>query len=82
MSSTADGERDPDEDPPEQEDDRGSGIELDLERLLAGPEGRRGWLREASAQLEEYRAANPPPVPKSRRERLLRGSGCWRRSIR
>ena len=69
----ADGERDPDEDPPEREDDRGSGIELDLERLVAGPEGRRGWLREANAQLQEHRAANPRPVPKSRRERLLEG---------
>ena len=51
----------------------GSGVELDLERLMSGPEGRRGWIRDAHDQLDEHRGANPRPVPKSRRERLLVG---------
>jgi hypothetical protein len=37
------------EEQPPDEDGRGSGVELDLERLVAGLEGRRGWLREARA---------------------------------
>jgi len=70
-----DGEHDQDsyEDPPGDDDDRGSGMKLDVERLAAGPEGRRGWLRDAHDQLDAYRAANPRPVPRSRRERLLEG---------
>jgi hypothetical protein len=53
--------------------DPGGGLELDVERLMVGPEGRRGWLREARDQLEEKRAFTPRPVPRSRRERLLEG---------
>jgi transposase len=69
-----DSERDeqPEEEPPPDDDDPGAGLELDVERLVAGPEGRRGWLREARDQLEE-RAVNPRPVSKSRRERLVEG---------
>jgi hypothetical protein len=55
------------------DDNRGSGVELDAQRLAAGPEGRRGWLRGAREQLDAHRAANPRPVPKSRRQRLLEG---------
>ena len=70
----ADGGQDPGEDPlDEEDDDRGSGVELDIERIVAGPEGRRGWLRDAHEQLDAHRAENPRPVPKSRRERLLEG---------
>ena len=61
------------EDPPSDDDEPGSGLKLDVERLMAGPEGRRGWLRDARDQLDEHRVANPRPVPKSRRERLLVG---------
>ena len=70
-----DSERDEghDDDPPGEDDGQGSGVELDLKRLMSGPEGRRGWLREAHAQLDAYRAMNPRPVPKSRRERLREG---------
>jgi transposase len=63
----------PDEDPPSDDDEPGSGLELDLKRLMNGPEGRRGWIRDARDQLDEHRAANPRPVPKSRHERLLEG---------
>jgi len=69
----AEQEEPPEEDPPSDDDEAGSGVELDLERLVNGPEGRRGWIRDARDQLEEHRAANPRPVPKSRRERLLVG---------
>ena len=68
------GDQDRDEDPPDDdEDDRGSGVELDFGELAATRQGRRGWLREAHAQLDAHRAANPQPVPRSRRERLLEG---------
>ena len=64
------------EDPPSDDDEPGSGLKLDVERLMAGPEGRRGWLRDARDQLDEHRVANPRPVPKSRRERLLVGQAA------
>jgi transposase len=38
---------------------------------LATAKGRRGWLREAKRWLEEQRAAEARPVPRSRPERLL-----------
>jgi transposase len=63
----------PEKDPPPGDDEAGAGLELDVERLMNGPEGRRGWIRDARDQLDEHRAANPRPVPKSRRERLLEG---------
>jgi transposase len=37
---------------------------------LATGEGRRGWLREAKRQLDEERAKQAKPVPRSRPERL------------
>jgi transposase len=37
---------------------------------LATGEGRRAWLREAKRRLEEQRAQEAKPVPKSRPERL------------
>jgi transposase len=40
---------------------------------LATEQGRRGWLREAKRRLEERRAAEARPVPKSRPERLHEG---------
>jgi hypothetical protein len=40
---------------------------------VAGPEGRRGWLRAARDQLDAHRAAHPRPVARSRGERLLEG---------
>ena len=68
-----DSEHEEPDDPPPDDDAPGSGLELDLDRLMPGPEGRRGWLGDARDQLDEHRAANPRPVPKSRRERLLVG---------
>jgi transposase len=40
---------------------------------LATAQGRRGWLREAKRRLDERRAAEARPVPKSRPERLHEG---------
>ena len=37
---------------------------------LATAQGRRGWLREARRRLDEQRADEAKPVPKSRPERL------------
>jgi hypothetical protein len=37
---------------------------------FATAQSRRGWLREAKQRLEAERAANPPPVPRSRPKRL------------
>lgn len=42
----------------------------ELPPTLARREGRRAWLREARQRLENQRAANPPPVPRSRPKRL------------
>ena len=44
------------------------GDELPTE--LATAQGRRGWLREAKRRLDEQRAAEAKPIPKSRPERL------------
>jgi len=46
----------------------GRGDELPIE--LQGRQGRRGWLREAKQRLEERRAQEAKPIPKSRRDRL------------
>jgi DDE family transposase len=40
---------------------------------LATAQGRRGWLRDARRRLDERRAAEARPVPRSRRERLREG---------
>jgi transposase len=37
---------------------------------LATAQGRRGWLREAKRRLEEQRAAEARPIPRSRPDRL------------
>ncbi len=44
------------------------GDELPAE--LATEQGRRGWLREAKRRLDQKRAAEAKPVPRSRPERL------------
>jgi hypothetical protein len=44
------------------------GDELPAE--LATAQGRRGWLREAKRRLDEQRAAEARPIPRSRPERL------------
>jgi transposase len=38
---------------------------------LSTPQGRRGWLREAKRRLDEQRAAEARPIPRSRPERLV-----------
>jgi transposase len=47
------------------------GDELPAE--LSTAQGRRGWLRDARRRLDERRAAEARPVPKSRPERLREG---------
>jgi len=42
----------------------------ELPPTLARREGRRAWLRERRQRLENQRAANPTPVPRSRPKRL------------
>jgi transposase len=55
----------------ELEDDRyGEARGDELPVTLARREGRRAWLREARQKLENQRAANPKPVPRSRPKRL------------
>jgi transposase len=44
------------------------GDELPAE--LATEQGRRGWLREAKRRLDEKRAAEAEPIPRSRPDRL------------
>lgn len=44
---------------------------FDPERI--GPNGRRGWLREAHRQLEQERWQTAAPIPRSRAERLRLG---------
>jgi hypothetical protein len=44
------------------------GDELPAE--LSTAQGRRGWLREAKRRLDEQRATEPRPIPRSRPDRL------------
>src|SRR5947209_11765743 len=37
---------------------------------LSTEQGRRGWLREAKRRLDEKRASEAKPIPRSRPERL------------
>jgi transposase len=45
----------------------------ELPELVASRQGREGWLREARQRLEQRRAEQPQPVPRSRPRRLLEG---------
>jgi transposase len=47
------------------------GDELPAE--LSTAQGRRGWLRDAKRRLDEKRAVEAQPIPRSRPERLLEG---------
>ncbi|MDP9417765.1 MAG: hypothetical protein M3P48_08050, partial [Actinomycetota bacterium] len=42
----------------------------ELPSELSTAQGRRGWLREAKRRLDERRAAEARPIPRSRPERL------------
>ncbi len=48
---------------------RGDDVPPDLETA----QGRRGWLRAAAQRLEQQRADDPSPIPRSRGKRLLEG---------
>jgi hypothetical protein len=52
------------------DDDSGVEIELDPERFVTRAHGRRAWLREGRRTLEELRAREARPVPRSRSDRL------------
>jgi transposase len=56
----------------EQETDAGAGagIELDPERFVTRPYGRRAWFREARRALGERREAQGRPIARSRAKRL------------
>ncbi|MCA1677989.1 MAG: transposase [Actinobacteria bacterium] len=61
----------------EEDEHLGDGSSVDvLPEGFRTPAGRKGWLREANRRLEERRAAEARPVPKSRPDRL---SECKRR---
>jgi transposase len=45
----------------------------ELPELVASRQGREGWLREARQRLEQRRAEQAQPVPRSRPRRLLEG---------
>jgi transposase len=45
----------------------------ELPELVASRQGREGWLREARQRLEQRRAEQTQPVPRSRPRRLLEG---------
>src|SRR3954468_7103759 len=45
----------------------------ELPELVASRQGREGWLREARQRLQQRRAEQPHPVPRSRPRRLLEG---------
>jgi hypothetical protein len=47
---------------------------------LSTAQGRRGWLRDAKRRLDERRAAEARPVPKSRPARLREGSAACRKT--
>ena len=51
-------------------DEAGDGFDVEL----IGPNGRRGWLREAHRQLEQQRWQTAAAVPRSRAERLRLGA--------
>jgi transposase len=46
-------------------------LELDPAVIVSRSPGRRGWLREAKRQLDDYRQERSEPVPRSRAGRLL-----------
>ena len=46
-------------------------LELDPEVIVPRGQGRDGWLREASHQLDEHRRSQAIPVARSRVQRLL-----------
>jgi transposase len=57
---------------PDSEDSDGGGVEIELdpERFVTRAHGRRAWLREGRRALEERRASEARPVPRSRSQRL------------
>jgi transposase len=57
---------------PDSEDCDGAGVEIELDpvRFVTRAHGRRAWLREGRRALEERRALEARPVPRSRPERL------------
>ena len=46
-------------------------LELDPQRFVGRGYGRREWLREGRRALDQQRARDPQPVPRSRSERLF-----------
>ena len=65
-------ERPGEEAEPDTEERAGAAVklELDPERFVTRPEGRRAWLREGRRALEERREREARPIMRSRSERL------------
>ena len=57
---------------PDAGDSGGAGVEIELDpaRFVTRAHGRRAWLREGRRALEERRALEARPIPRSRAERL------------
>ena len=46
-------------------------LDLDPDRFVTRPEGRQAWLREGRGAVERARDADPRPVPRDRRQRIV-----------
>ena len=68
------GEREEDEDGEDGSDESGGEPSDGFDVELIGPNGRRGWLREAHRRLERERWIAAAPIPRSRAERLRLGA--------
>ena len=49
-------------------------VELDPERFVTRPEGRRAWLREGRRALDQQREREARPVARERSERLFQSA--------
>jgi hypothetical protein len=66
---------------PDQEEDPGVELGLDPEAIVAGQNGREGWLREGRRQLERQREREGKPIPHSRAARLLEAERRMRENL-
>jgi transposase len=73
-AAPADGEAAEQESPP-------LDLKLDPAKIVTRSSGRRGWLREAARQLEEQRAREAKPVPRTRALRLQEAERRMREEV-
>jgi hypothetical protein len=55
-------------------------LELDPQRFVTRPEGRRAWLREGRRALEAQRERERRPIAGGRADRLFEACRAWSRS--